>query len=283
MLSMIGYGVQITLLAHISRKMDSLDIGFYRNASFLITLLPLLFLTSFEEILVVKDHLPELAGMAFAAVASIWGGYYAFKFLPVGIALSVRRVMTIFFIFLMGLFFFGETLSVSEIVLVLIAISGVIYLGIQKNHMSHLDSRVLLGFTWLIITAIPSAITYYMVANLARDINPLVAGYFWEISIALAIGFTLIVRYLVTGKKFKWIGFKRAGKIALASSPTLFGTGAYALAVSVGPIVIVSSIGLGLVPGAALLSHYVYHEKLNRQQWMGILLTLVAICALKFV
>ncbi len=282
-ISMVGYGIQVSLLAHISRKMDALDIGFYRNASFLITLSPLLFFSSFEEISLIKDHFPKLAIMGFSAVLAMWGTFASFRFLPVGISQSVKKVMTALFIFLMGFIYLKETLSIPEVLLITLGISAAVYLGRQKNHMEHLDKRAVIGFILVFVTSLPSGITYFMAANLAREVSPFVAGYFWEASIAMASGITLLLRYILTRKKPEWIGFRGAGKIALAASPTLLGTGAFATAVTLGPIAIVSSIGLGAVAVSTLVAHFAYHEKLSKKQWVSIFVTLIAIGGLKFV
>ncbi len=282
-ISMVGYGAQVSLLGHLSRKMNALDISFYRNASFVITLLPLLFFTSFEEISVISNYLGQLTVMGFTAVMALWASFASYKYLPIGVSQAVNSVIKTILIFILGLVFFGELLTIPEAVLITMAIASAIYLGNQKNHMPHLDAKTFMGFVFVLLSAVPAAVTIFLAADLAREINPFVAGYFWEASIALASAIVLFIRYLVTSKKPEWVGWKHTKKIALAAWPTFIGTGAFALAVSLGPIVIVSGIGLASTVVAALMAHYIFHEKLNQKQWIGIIMTLLAIAALKFV
>ncbi len=280
-ISLLGYGVQLALLAHISRKVDALDMSFYRNFSFLVTLSPLLLLASPQEILAVFKFWPQLIIMGFAAVIALWGTFASFRYLPVGVSSALKKAFNTLFVIVASLLVWGEILTLAEWLLISVIILAIVFLGFQKNHMEHLDARVMKGFALIFVSAIPSGLTVYMAGDLARRVNPFVAGYFWEASIAIAAATTIIIRYLITKKSFKWLGFKKAGKIALAAWPTLLGTGGYTLAVTLGPIGLAASIIMASVVVSTLMAHFLHDEKLNVKQWLGIIVVVLALVALK--
>lgn len=284
-LSMIGYGLQTSLLAHVSRKVDPLDMTVYRNVSFILTLSPLLLFTSGAHILAIFRHWPQLLLMGFAAVLALWGMFFAFRSLPIGIATSVRSATVAVFITTLSYIFFQELISFKAAMLIILAIGGTVFLSTQKNHMTHLNEKTVLGFVVLLLTAIPSALSVFVASWLARQpgVDPFVAGYFWEVSIGLAAVISVTLRSILLKKRFQWIGPKDAGKVALAAWPTLIGTGAYTLAVTQGPIAIVWAIGLASSVVATLVAHFFFREKLTLKQWMGIVVVLIAVGGMKFV
>lgn len=280
---MIGYGVQTSLLAHLSRKIDALDITLYRNLSFIVTLAPLLFFVEPSEVMEVFQYWPQLLFMGLMAMMALWGIFVSFRYLPIGISFAMRSGMVAIFVAIMGYLFFAEALSLWAVLLIILAIIATVFLAAQKNHMPHLNEKTLIGILSLLLTAIPAAVTVFMAGWLSRQVEPFVAGYFWEVTIGLIAFLGVLLRTLFTRKKFKWVGAKDFGKIALAAWPTLIGTGAFTLAVSQGPIAIVSAIGLASVVVGTLMAHYLFHEKLNLRQWLGMLVILLVVAGMKFV
>jgi len=282
-LSMIGYGVQTSLLAHLSRKMDALDMTLYRNFSFIVTLSPLLLFVNGAEIAQVFQYWPQLLIMGVMAVLALWGVFISFRYLPIGIVFALRSGMVAIFVALMGYLFLAEMLSIWAIGLIILAIIATVFLAVQKNHMPHLNEKALIGILSLLLTAIPASVTVFMAGWLSRQVHPFVAGYFWEAAIALMALLAVMLRCVFTQRKVKWLGWKEAGKIALAAWPTLIGTGAFTLAASQGPIAIVSAIGLASTVVATLMAHYLFHEKLNTKQWLGMIVVLLIVAGMKFV
>ena len=84
--SMLGYTIQNILLAHHARKIDGLSLAFYRNISFIITLLPLCIGASRADVVFAIEH------WDFFVLAGFAGGFYLallyamYRSLPIGIA-----------------------------------------------------------------------------------------------------------------------------------------------------------------------------------------------------
>ncbi len=281
--SMLSYTVQQTLLIRYARKIDGLSLAFYRNMSFVITLLPLLINAKTSDFAVMAAHWQMLAlsGLCGAVYLALIYGSYAY--LPAGICSSVSKAVATVAIVLFGWFLLGEVLSPLSMLLIGVIIAGCVTIGLQHRHLPHLDVRFARGVMLVMVAAIPVAYLTYALAVLSREANPLVAGYFWEITIAIACGALLIFRKIFFGKSVKKIDGRTFLMIATCSFPTLLGTGMMSMASSLGPIGIMNAISCGTLVVTSLLAWMWYHEKLSAGQWLSMLVIIAGIVGLKFV
>ncbi len=280
--SMAGYAMQNVFLAHHARKMDGLSLAFYRNLSFVLTLLPLLIGSSQTEILAVVSQwqLLLVGGLSGGIYLMIF--YASYRYLPVGIAGALARAVMTILLSAIGWVFLGDVLPPSAIALVVLIIVGSFFLAMKGVAHEHLSNRLALGITLAITSAIPLTATNYVPAALSRITNPLVSGYFWEVSIAAGAGILLILRWVLLRQPMQCIDSRTFFGIALAAAPTLIGTGFFTLATHSGPVAIVTAIGSGSLVLTSLLGWYFYRERLYWMQWVAILLVLVGVTGLKF-
>ncbi len=281
--SMLGYAVQQTLLVHHARRIDGLSLAFYRNISFTVTLLPLLLGSTAQDFRTILSHWQLLMASGFSGAIYLALLFASYKFLPVGVGTSISRALSTISIAVFGWVLFGENLSLPSIGVIAIILLGTLLLGLQHKRLPHLDSRFAVGLLLVFAGAIPVAFLSYVLAFLSRQASPLVSGYFWEISIAIACGILLLVRSVLLKQKIQKIDGRTFLIIATCSAPTLIGTGCMSLAAQVGPIGIANAIGSGLLVVSALLARFLYHEKLERGQWVSIALILAGIVGLRFV
>ena len=281
--SMLGYALQQTLLVHHARKIDGLSLTFYRNISFVVTLLPLLIGASMADIRLVLSSWPWLMASGVAGAVFLALLYASYTFLSAGIATTVSRACSVIAVSIFGLVFFGEHLSPMSIGLIGVILLGTLALGLQHQSLPHLDNRVFLGVACAALGAIPIAFSSYILAVLSRDANPFVSGYFWETSIGVACLGLLLLRSLFFGTRIQRIDMRTLLLIAACASPTLIGTGFVVLANRGGPIGIVQAIGSGSLVVTSVLAWSWYKEKLTTGQWLSMLVICSGIAALKFV
>ncbi len=281
--SMLGYSLQQTLLVHHARKIDGLSLVFYRNISFVITLLPLLIGASNEDIRAVLAHWQMLMISGFAGAFFLALIFLSYKFLTAGISSTISMAISNIMMVILGWLFLSEVLSGVSILLIGVILTGTVLLGLQHAHMPHLDSRFALGITIVIIGSLPVAYVKFVLAILSRQTSPLVAGYFWETSIGIACLILLLARSIVFGNNIQKISWSQFGLIAACAWPTLIGTALYSLALHSGPLGIVGAIGCGSLVITALLAWSWYNERVTIGQWMSMALILAGIIGLKFV
>ena len=281
--SMLAYALQQTLLVHYARRMDGLSLAFYRNISFIVTLLPLLLFAPAKDIVQTLQHWPLLLFMAVSGGISLWLMFAAYQFLSVSYSGAISAAVATVTTTTLGWIILSERLTPVGMLLIAVVVAGILLFGFHYKHLPHLDGRMALGILMTATGGMFNAGSKLGVAILSRESNPLVSGYFWEASIGLACAVLILLRFLGTGQRIKRIDRKTFLIIAACGSPTLVGTGLFTLATSHGPLAIVSAVGTaGLVVGAFLAFTW-YGEKMDRKQMTGMAIVLAGIIGLKFV
>jgi drug/metabolite transporter (DMT)-like permease len=245
-------------------------------------MLPILLFVEKEDWARTMDFWPEFLGAGIAGAVSLMCVFASLKSLPTGISEAFRRGGVVITLFLFGLFFFHETIFPEQgIFVAVILISGFI-LAFQKNDFAHLDKNTTKGIFVGMIGAILAAVSIFLMSKAARELNPFISGYVWEIVIGLCALIIVLLRHWCSKFKFQKISWGEFGRIALVSSPTLIGTGCSALAVTLGPIGILHTIGAGGIFATLILSHFLYAEKIRLSQWILILIMATGMVGLKF-
>ncbi|MSR86829.1 DMT family transporter [Candidatus Peribacteria bacterium] len=281
--AMLAYALQQTLLVHHARKVDGLSLAFYRNVSFGITLLPLLIGTTRSDIAVILSFWPLLLASGIAGGVYLGMIFASYKFLPAGIGTSVSIAVSTICIGMFGWVFLQESISPAGLALMAVILVGVLVMGVQHKHFSHLDGRFLLGIVIAAVGTVPVAFVKYALTVISREANPLASGYFWELSIGIGCLLLLLARSTFTSHHIQKISMRDFLVIGACSAPTLIGTGLFALAVSKGPIAIVGAIGSGSLVVTSLLAWLWYREKLSMGQWAAMALIIAGVIGLKFV
>src|SRR5437763_1388266 len=110
---MLSYALQQTLLVHHARRIDGLSLAFYRNISFLVTLLPLLLGASARDMHIMFSHWRLLAVSGFAGATYLALLFASYKFLTVGLGTSISRAISTACVAILGWVLLGETLSAA--------------------------------------------------------------------------------------------------------------------------------------------------------------------------
>jgi len=280
--SMLSYALQNTLLVHYARRIDGLSLSFYRGASFIITLSPLLLGSSTMEIFSVLTHwriliLSGLSGGIFLAL-----NFESLRFIHVGLAQTTTRSLSTILLALSGWVFFHDPFSLSGLGLILLIVLGCLWLGMQRSHGAQGKAYLLPGILLALASALPLAITHAALAYISKQSDPLTSGYLWEVSIGLGSAALIVLRSLTTRRHIQRIPRRTFLLIAVCASPTLIGTGLYSLALHAGPLSIASAIGGGSLVVMSLLAWWWYGERLRAMQWMAIAFVLAGIVGLKF-
>lgn len=269
--AMLGYSVYGTLIAHHVRKHDGLSIATVRNLSLIISMSPLLLLAEPSNFSHIPEYIPQLVIAGLTGAISLGLGFWSVKFLPIGIKTALRNVGATIFVFFLGWIWFRESPTFVELLWILPIVLGGIALSIQKIQFSHLDPRSGKGVFLVVVAAILASLSYVQMSDVARNLDPFIAGYFWEVIIGIWALIFGIGRWIICGKNpFGKIKLPEICKIALVSAPTVIGTGCFALAVTMGPVGIANVIGTGGIFVSILMGHWLYQEKLTRQQWLWI-------------
>ncbi|MDD3301966.1 MAG: DMT family transporter [Candidatus Gracilibacteria bacterium] len=282
LLSTIGYNLQWALNTKFGRKGDSLSMGTYRSLSLAISMLPLLLFSSTKNILIIYNYQFELILSSISAGIGVWFMYISMKSLPIGITTSFRSVFSVLTTIVGGFLLFGESLSLITIIFVLVILIGGVIISLSKVKFNHLiNDNFYVGIILASISGILSAIALTLMVKVSRELDPFVSSYFWEFEIGIVLLIILLIRNKVYKGKIEKISKKDFLNIFTASSPSLIGTGCYAFASTIGPIGIVSSIGVLGIAFSTIFGIFLFKEKLSFKQYFGIFIIIIGILGLK--
>ena len=281
--SMLGYTVQNVLLVRYARQMDGLSFAFYRNISFCITLLPLCIGSTPGDVALVFDHWHLLAVSAFMGGCSIAISSAAYRSLGVGVVSTITKASSTLLMVVFAWWLLGETLPPASLLLIVFIACATFSLGIQRSPLPHLDNRHGRGMFLALFGTVPLVFAFISFTALSRAAPPLLSGYFWETAIAVACIILLLGRWVLIGQPLQKISVKTFLMIALCASPTLIGTGLFALATRIGPVAIVGAVGSASLVFTALLAWLLYKEPLRGKQWLSIAAVMGGIALLPLV
>lgn len=284
-IAVFSMGFQIPLLSYFSRQHGGLLVTVYRNLSFGFTMLPLLFFVTWEEIRAIGYYLPTLLLASSIGAAGFVCNLNAAQYLPVGISNSIRQALYVLIAVCIGIIFLNEALSFLQLGLLIAILVGTISLTLVRSDHSHFDSSE--SWRGIVLAAMAGfgyAMTFYHFSLLARNINPLVASYFWEFGIGIFATLWLCL-LRIRGSYTKKIILPRKSilYIVLVSLTTLSITIPFSFALSYGTFALATGLTATSVVIASFFSWLFFKEKLNLKQILLIVGIVVLVALLRLV
>lgn len=262
----VAYGLQGALVVPFYRKLDALVAFTLRGLSFGITLLPLLFFADFSR----GDLGAALPLLLVSGLTNVFGGWsaaQAYKYLATGIAMTIFLVTSVVVVGLFGFFFFHEVLSSTEIIFITLLLLANFALAFSGKPGEHYSDRPQRGVFFATLAGILNAVGVCIVSVSARNIDPFISGFTWEVSTGLFGLAVILFRRRFFGSN---LPIHRADYFGMlkAAAPTLVGTGCYVTALATGPIGLATGILFGgNAVATALFAHWIFKEKLSPRQW----------------
>ena len=139
-----------------------------------------------------------------------------------------------------------------------------------------------LGFLYCLISAITLTIAYYFVAKVAREVDPYLTSFIWEILTGAIIIPILFLREKFSKVKFSRISKKEFLDITLRCSPAVIASTLFLYAFSLGPMSIASAIRSVYVAFGTIIAYFLFKETPTKYQWILILLIATTVAGLKF-
>lgn len=278
---MLGYAVQGTLMANHYRRMDGLLATAWRGVSLGISMLPLLLLCDSSKAALTLNHSSLLVAAIVSAALGNWAAALSFRHLTTGIGIALQQAAMVLISLLLGILVFGEQILAGDYMGLALMLIGIPAISVARKNTTQHDSKPILGMLLCFIFGLCLAVSFLFVAKLSRVGDPYLTAYCWEFGIGLASFAILFIRKFSQHQLPLTIPFGDFRTILFCSSPTLIGTGCYAIAVTLGPLAIVTAIRSAMIAVSVLLSHWLYREHLTRLQYIGIAFIIFAIVVLR--
>lgn len=280
--SMLAYAVQITFMARYFRRFDPLLATALRGLSLGLSMLPVLLLAADSSFFLILAHPWLLLSASFTAALGNWSAAQSFRYLPVGIASACQQGMLILVVTIIGYVFFGENITlITGLGILLLLAANILAVLPQRRQEIHADRKLLIGVLCCLCFGVIMAISFSLIAQLSRLVDPFVAGYCWEFTIGIIAALMVLARSKIGSMRMPSINAKAVFGIFAASSPTVIGTACYSWAVTLGPFAIATAIGSTVAVATAALSYFVHAERLSARQISAIVLVVIAIFIIK--
>ncbi len=282
LISALGTALQNTFMAKYARVWDALSMSTYRSITLLISIAPLLFFVDYNNLdLRFSNFLPLIQAWVIASF-SYWMFMQSLKYLPVGISFAIRYALNVIVVSILSFFLFDEILKNIEVMLIVIIIIGWSILSIFKVDFSHLDTKnfhkwiIFVIFSWILL-----GLSFSLLADGAKKLDPYLAWYFRESMILLSFLIISWIRKLATNTGLEKISLRQFWKIFLAASPTLLATWWFTLASTLGPVWMVSAVTVTGILITTILGILIYKEHLKPIQYIWIIMIIIAIVWIK--
>lgn len=283
---MLGYSLQGVLMTHHVRRMDAWSAAMYRTLSLGISMSPLLIWAGWEKTVGIVQVWPEVWLASLFGAAGLTMSFSMLHFLPVGISNAISSGIRTVLMIIIAWLWFKEVLPLNSVILITCILLATLWLGVirQSQKEAHLKPyEIYKGMLFVTIQGLLTSMAFILFANASRKYDPLVVAYFWEIGIGILLMIIGLLRWAVVKIPLQKISLGTFWKILLVCSPTLIGTGAFALAVGIGPVGIAGAIGVGGIFVSAVLSYWIYQEKPRPIEWFGMIIIALGIVGLKLI
>lgn len=277
------YALQNVLVSPYYRNLDQYSAVAFRGLSLGITMLPLLLFVPRESFLGLNDAMPFIVAACFCACIGNWTIARSFCHLPVSVATAISMAVSTIVAAVLSVTFGSDLLSLPAIVWIGILIATTFTLAICKSGGT-LPERFdpVKGALFSAAFGVFLGIAYFLVGSAARLAHPFLVGYFWEFGIGIIALIVAQTPGLYGRPKFTPVDRRTFIKILLAASPTVIGTGCYAVATNIGSIPIVAALQTLIIFASAIFAWLLFNERPSLRQWLVFAAIVVAVCGVQF-
>lgn len=279
LLSRIAYTFNDVLVGELARKHDGAEIAMFRGVTLGVTMAPLLLWVAPGSWAALASRSLELAFLIGVTAVGNVLHLEAARHLPFGLRAALLVAGVAVGGIGLGTGLLGERFGPAELAWCgLVVVSGV--LSALGNHSTEtLTANVPKGAALTLTTSALLSVAAFSFARLARATDPLLVGWVWEFGIGALLTVPVLARR--RGRLAPGV-LRRFLRTGLCSLPTVVGTGATSIALTLGPLGIWSALAGAQALLSAALGAAWYREKLGALRWSYLALGALGIAGLAF-
>jgi drug/metabolite transporter (DMT)-like permease len=277
LLCRVAYTFNDVLVGELARDHDGMEISMFRGLALGVAMAPLLFWVAPGAWEGLGARLVELSFLiAITAVGNVLH-LEAARHLPFGLRAAVLVAGVALGGIGLGAWSFGERFSVVELGwCALVVISGILA-ALGDHSTEKLTANVPKGAALTLATSALLSVAAFFFARLARATDPMLIGWVWEFGIGAVL--VPVVLWRRRGRLEPGVA-RRFSQTALRSLPTVAGTGATAVALTLGPLGVWSALaGTQALLSAALGAAW-HRERIGGLRWSYFVLGALGIAGL---
>jgi drug/metabolite transporter (DMT)-like permease len=279
LLSRVAYTFNDVLVGELARKHDGMEIAMFRGVALGVAMAPLLFWVAPGAWAGLAARPRELAFLITVTAVGNVLHLEAARHLPFGLRAALLVAGVAIFGLGLGTWFLGERFSVVELGWCALIVTSGALAAMGDHSTARLSANVPRGALFTLSTAALLSVAALSFTRLARATDPMLVGWTWEFGIGL-----FLVGPVLWRRRGRWEPgpARRFLRTGLYSLPTVVGTGATAVALTLGPLGVWSALAGAQALLSAALGAAWHGEKLGRRRWSYFVLGAVGIGGLAF-
>ena len=271
-IAMLGYGLSNAISQVPSKLIGARKTAFYRNVFISILLFAVLLAFPQDITLSLKYIIITLliSLMGYIPLISFYKALNAGK---VGIIAPIASSSVIFTV-LFSIIFFGEVLSIEQVISIVLIILGIILISLNFKDLknSHLF-KISSGVPYALLTCFLWGLVFFLFKIPVNILGPILTSFIIEFGIMIYAG----IHLLISRTGFSLSNKKILGYIFLVAFFGAFGTLFFNLGIKSQNVSIVAALTFANPVVATVYGRLVYKEKLHIQQYFAILLIISGI------
>ncbi len=277
LLSRVAYSFNDVLVGELARRHDRMEIAAWRGLSLGVSMAPLLLWVSGSAWQALAEHPGELLWLVAITAGANLLQLQAARYLPFGLRAALFVAGVALGGIGLGAWFLGERFSPLELGFCALVVASAVLASVGNHSNDGLTANVPKG-AWLTLTSSAlMAAAALSFARLARATDPLLLGWAWELGAGAVLLVPLLVRQRGRWEPGVWPRFVRT---ALCSLPTVVGTGASAIALTLGPLGVWAALAGTQAIFTAGLGAARHRERIGPLRWFYFVLGAVGVCGL---
>jgi drug/metabolite transporter (DMT)-like permease len=277
LLSRIAYTFNDVLVGELARKHDRLEIAAFRGLSLGVTMAPLLLWVTAPAWGALAGRSGELFLLiCVTAVANVLQ-LEAARHLPFGLRAALLVTGVALGGLALGAWFFGERLSVAELGWCALVLTSAVLGSLGDHSTEGLTANVPKGALLTLASSALLCVAALLFTRLSRATHPMLVAWAWELGAGLVLLPPLLFRWRRGFEPFALRRFLRTG---LCSLPTVVGTSATAVALTLGSLGVWSAVAGTQALMSAVLGAVWHREKIGMRRWSYFVLGATGIAGL---
>jgi drug/metabolite transporter (DMT)-like permease len=282
-ISMAAYALHSVWMAPYYRRNEQLTVVTLRGVGMSLAMTPVLLIPDPAGVVGIGGQLPWILAASATALLGNWASANSLRHLPIGIATALNMSLSTLVSAWLSTQWLGESLSGGQIGWMGLVFLGVFGLGaVRSPPITSVTYSLPKGLMFASVFGLALGAGFTLITRVSRSLDPLVAGYCWESTIAVLGASVLLMRRLAFGRIGSIPSRRDFGWIILFCIPGAVGTACYALAVAGGPLAVVSAILGTMMVVSSILAWLMYGEKLSGGQWFFVAFVCCAVIGMRF-
>jgi drug/metabolite transporter (DMT)-like permease len=277
LLSRVAYSFNDVLVGELARRHDRMEIATWRGLSLGVSMAPLLLWVPGSAWGALAEHPGELLWLVAITAGANLLQLQAARYLPFGLRAALFVAGVALGGIGLGAWSLGERFTALELGFCALVIASAVLASVGNHSNDGLSANVPKGAWLTLASSALMATAALSFARLARATDPLLLGWAWELGAGAVLLVPLLVRQRGRWESGVWPRFVRT---ALCSLPTVVGTGASAVALTLGPLGVWAALAGTQAIFTAGLGAARHRERIGPLRWFYYVLGATGVCGL---